>query len=126
MNPQEHINEAATLISANFATPDTIEGRRAIVAINHLRMAVSLLNTKVIPSGSSTDGMRLDWLELMARKSRTGISFDWIPSCEGEPSGFRFMRRHHIGEPFKSIRQAIDSEMNAHPSEGGTVEPSSR
>lgn len=60
-----------------------------------------------------TDTERLAWLEAKARKSQTGISFDYIPSYEGEPSGFRFMRHHHIGEPHKSIRSAIDSEMDA-------------
>ena len=49
----------------------------------------------------------LTFLEEAARKSRTGISFDWVPSVDGEPSGFRFMRRHHVGEPCKSIKQAI-------------------
>jgi hypothetical protein len=55
-----------------------------------------------------TDAERLDWLEHAARKSYTGISFDWIPSVEGEPSGFRFMRRHFIGDAAKSLRAAID------------------
>lgn len=59
---------------------------------------------------------RLDWLEQQARKSRTGISFDWVPTCEGEPSGFRFMRRHFVGEPAKTLRDAIDRVMRA---EGG-------
>jgi|GEM_PF-2845112 len=57
----------------------------------------------------------LDWLEARTRKSQTGISFDWVPSVEGEPSGFRFMRRHHIGDPHKSLRQAITSEMAGSP-----------
>jgi len=58
-----------------------------------------------------TDKERIDWLEAQSRKSPTGISFDWIPSVEGEPSGFRFMRKHHIGEPLKTLRGAIDKEM---------------
>ena len=64
------------------------------------------------------DAERLEWLEREARKSRTGISFDWVPTCEGEPSGFRFMRRHFIGEPAKTLRDAIDRVMSA---EGGEV-----
>ena len=54
----------------------------------------------------SADEM-LDWLEQQALGSRTGISFDWVPSVEGEPSGYRFMRRHFIGEPAKTLRAAI-------------------
>lgn len=49
----------------------------------------------------------LDWLERATRKSYTGISFDWIPACEGERSGYRFMRKHLIGEQKDSIRNAI-------------------
>lgn len=55
-----------------------------------------------------TDSQRIDWLEAQATKSHTGISLDKIPPCEGQPGGFRFMRHHHIGEPRKSVREAID------------------
>lgn len=55
-----------------------------------------------------TDKERLDWLEEQAKKSYTGISFDWIPAVEGERSGFRFMRKHFIGEQAKTLREAID------------------
>lgn len=55
------------------------------------------------------DKERLDWLEQAALKSRTGISFDHIPSVEGEASGWRFMRRFFIGEARKSLRAAIDA-----------------
>lgn len=54
-----------------------------------------------------TDAEMIDWLEAQARKSPTGISFDWIPSVDGERSGFRFMRRHFIGEQKQSLRAAI-------------------
>lgn len=54
-----------------------------------------------------SDSEILDWLERATRKSRTGISFDWVPSVEGEPSGFRFMRRFVIGEARKTLRSAI-------------------
>jgi hypothetical protein len=56
-----------------------------------------------------TDEEMIDWLEKQARKSPTGISFDWIPSVDGERSGFRFMRRHFIGEQRTSLRDAITS-----------------
>lgn len=59
------------------------------------------------------DAQRMIWLEQQAMKSRTGISFDYVPSVDGEPSGFRFMRHHWIGEPTKSIREAIDAAMQA-------------
>ncbi|MBR8434786.1 hypothetical protein KDW37_28895 [Burkholderia cenocepacia] len=52
----------------------------------------------------------LDWLEHQIRKrGMQGISFDWIPSVEGETSGFRYMRRHLIAEPKRSLREAIDA-----------------
>ena len=57
------------------------------------------------------DAARLDWLQEQARKSRTGISFDWIPSVDGEASGYRFMRHHRVDEPYKDIRKAIDAAM---------------
>lgn len=50
-----------------------------------------------------------EWIETQAKESRTGISFDWIPSVEGEPSGWRFMRHHFIGEPRKSLVDAIEA-----------------
>ena len=63
-------------------------------------------------SGNHTDAEIFAWLEGQAKESRTGISFDWVPTCEGEPSGWRFMRRHFISEPHKSLRQAIASAMD--------------
>jgi hypothetical protein len=59
-----------------------------------------------------TDAELLDWLEARTRKSATGISFDWVPSVEGEPSGFRFMRRHCIGDARMSLRAAIVAAMS--------------
>jgi hypothetical protein len=56
-----------------------------------------------------TDSERLDWLEQAAKRSRTGISFDWVPKFEDERAGFRFMRRFFIGEPRLDIRSAIDA-----------------
>lgn len=61
------------------------------------------------------DKVRLDWLEEQACKSSTGISLDYVPACEGDPRGFRFMRRFHIGQPFKTIREAIETERLAQP-----------
>jgi hypothetical protein len=60
-----------------------------------------------------TDAERLDWLEHQAKRSPTGISFDWVPSVEGEPSGFRFMRKFFIGEARTDIRRAIDAAVAA-------------
>jgi hypothetical protein len=64
---------------------------------------------------NAEDKDRLDWLEEQAKKSHTGISFDWIPSVEGEPSGFRFMRRFFIGEARQTLRAAIDSARRSEP-----------
>lgn len=50
----------------------------------------------------------LTFLEEQARRSQTGISFDWVPSFGGQPSGFRFMRRHHVGDPTKTLLGAIE------------------
>ncbi|MCJ2009764.1 hypothetical protein [Methylobacterium sp. J-092] len=60
-------------------------------------------------SSNLDDAERLNWLDQVARKSCTGISFDHIPSVEGEASGFRFMRRFFVGEARKSLRSAIDA-----------------
>lgn len=56
-----------------------------------------------------TDSEMLDWLQTQARKSPTGISFDWVPSIDGESSGFRFMRRFFIGDQKKTLRSAIEA-----------------
>lgn len=56
-----------------------------------------------------TDSEMLDWLESAARKSHTGISFDWVPSVDGEAAGFRFMRQFLIGEARRSLRSAISA-----------------
>lgn len=58
-----------------------------------------------------TDEMRLDFIEDQVRKSRSGVSFDRIPSVEGEPKGFRFMRLHDIHNPHGTLRIAIDQAM---------------
>lgn len=57
------------------------------------------------------DAARLRWLETQARKSRTGISFDWVPPIEGERSGFRFMRRFFVTEQCDTLKAAIDRAM---------------
>jgi hypothetical protein len=61
------------------------------------------------------DAKRLDWLEKRARKSPTGISFDWVPACDDERSGWRYMHRHFISEQKSSLRNAIDGAMKEHP-----------
>jgi hypothetical protein len=59
-----------------------------------------------------TDTERLDFIETITRKrSITGVSFDWIPSVDGERSGFRFMRRHYIGGAKATLRDTIDAEI---------------
>lgn len=73
-------------------------------------------NGRVLPSVSEpttnpddiTDAQRIDWLERQVKRSPTGISFDWIPSVESQPSGFRFMRRHMIGDAKKTLRGCVD------------------
>lgn len=50
------------------------------------------------------------WLQEQVKKSRTGVSFDFVPRCEEDPSGFRFMRRGYISAPHKTILDAIESQ----------------
>lgn len=50
----------------------------------------------------------LYWMEFQIKASRTGISFEWVPKCEGEPSGFRFMRKYFISDPFPTLLGAIN------------------
>jgi hypothetical protein len=57
-----------------------------------------------------TADQMLDWLEVQAKKSPTGISFDYVNHVEEGrvlDRGFRFMRRFFIGEPQKTLRDAI-------------------
>ena len=58
-----------------------------------------------------TDTERLDWLEGRVRESGSGVTLDRIPSVDGEPGGFRFMRRFFISEPQESLRATIDDAM---------------
>lgn len=60
------------------------------------------------------DKRRLDWLEIQAKQSKTGISFDWCRYAEeGQvlEHGFRFMRRHFLGERKLTLRAAIDAAL---------------
>lgn len=83
--------------------------------IEGLRDALSTLLEQIPPDKPAgeafTDEQRIQWLQKAARKSPTGISFDWVPSTDSEPSGFRFMRRHFVGDACNTLRQAIDRAM---------------
>lgn len=61
------------------------------------------------------DQERFIWLEQQAMRSPTGISFDYVPSVDGEPSGFRFMSRHFTGPAYPSVEKAIDAAMRVLP-----------
>lgn len=58
-----------------------------------------------------TDAQRLDFLEAWARRSLTGVSLDKVPSVNGEPGGFRFMRCGYVGCARSSLRAALDAEI---------------
>ena len=77
-----------------------------------IRTLLASIDEAKTDNADRTDGEIFVWLEAQAKESSTGISFDWVPPCEGEPSGWRFMRHHFISEPHKSIRQAIISAMD--------------
>lgn len=57
-----------------------------------------------------TDSERLNFLEQTARLSRTGVFFEWVAAFEG--TGYRLMRHNHLGEPKRTIREAIDVAIN--------------
>lgn len=57
---------------------------------------------------AAQDARRLDRLEREIKLSRTGVSFDWVPAAEGEPSGYRVMRFHKASEPQKTVRTTFD------------------
>lgn len=58
-----------------------------------------------------TDAARLDFIEQRIRGSSTGVSFDWIPCWDGEPSGYRMMWRRTIHDQRETLREAIDVAM---------------
>lgn len=65
-------------------------------------------------SGVEQDAARLDWLQEQACDSRTGISFDYEKYAEAGQvleKGYRFMRRHYLGERQLTLRDAIDAAM---------------
>lgn len=80
------------------------------------RLRTSEARVKELEAQSASDAARFEFLEHEARRSQTGISFDFaprMPEYADEPSGWRFMRRHYIGDAKKSIRQAIDAARRA-------------
>lgn len=63
-------------------------------------------------AGVLEDAARLDWLEEQAGKSSSGISFDWVKHVEDgyvTEKGYRFMRRHFLGDRMPTLREAIDA-----------------
>jgi len=60
-----------------------------------------------------TDEDRLEFLQDAAKMSRTGLSIDWVPSVDGEKSGYRVMTFHNIGPTGGTVRDAIDHAMKA-------------
>ncbi|UTU07903.1 hypothetical protein CcrC1_gp217c [Caulobacter phage C1] len=40
-----------------------------------------------------------------------GVTIDHVPSVDGEPSGFRLLRRHYISEPYKSLERLLRVEV---------------
>lgn len=63
-----------------------------------------------------TDSEMLEWMQEQAKKSPTGISFDFVNHVEDghvQKRGFRFMRRFFIGDSKKDIRAAIRFGMDA-------------
>ncbi len=62
--------------------------------------------------GDKVDAERLDWLEEQSRQSATGTSFDYgrlVEDGHVVEHGYRFMRRHFLGERKASLRAAIDA-----------------
>lgn len=74
--------------------------------IELLEREVSMLEENLKTLGADTN--RLDWLEKQVRLSRSGVSFDKVPSVDDERGGYRFMRFHYIGDPAGTLRAAID------------------
>lgn len=63
---------------------------------------------------SPSDTMLLDWLESQSKASSTGISFDYVRYVEDGQvleKGYRFMRRHFLGERKDTLRSAIKAAM---------------
>ena len=68
------------------------------------------------PAVDALDAARLDWLEEQAKQSPTGISFDYVLHAEDGQvleKGWRFMRRHFLGERKSNLRAAIDAAQAA-------------
>lgn len=73
---------------------------------------------------SSEDKELLDWLEAQSKASRTGISFDYVRYVEDGQvleKGYRFMRRHFLGERRDTLREAIRSAKAQDPQEASTT-----
>lgn len=70
---------------------------------------------KPTPS-EAKDAARLDFLEQMAKASRTGVSLDWVKYVEDwavKENGYRVCWHHHLGARAVSVRAAIDEAMDA-------------
>lgn len=91
-----HAREVATRHNRNGAAPSTS----------------ATMNYGRAPSEELNDRERLDFIERKARESRTGVSFDWVPSVEGDPRGYRMMWRGVLHNQARDIRAAIDEAMS--------------
>lgn len=60
-------------------------------------------------SAEITDAHRLDYLERRAKMSKTGVTFEWYG--DKDHTGYRWMSRQHLGDPFRTVREAIDFEI---------------
>lgn len=65
--------------------------------------------TEIPPDPKDTE--RLNFIEERARRSRTGVSFDFARPLEGEAGGIRFMHFRVLYGRKKDIRGAIDEAM---------------
>ena len=93
-----------------------VRGRKRTAVGPTLRRAIDAYGDRQPqpnPADDRADTIRFDWLATEATRSPTGVSLDRIPSCDGEPGGYRFMRRHWIGPARRTLREAIDDAMAA-------------
>lgn len=113
--PHDGLSDAAAQVTDARRALDKLRAGREAARTRRIHVELTTDTTgvqEIVDSAAALavrqqeDDARWQFLEEEARRSTTGISFDRVPG------GYRFMRRHVIGERAASLRAAVDLVKN--------------
>lgn len=106
------IEELSTKLASQNRLYQMAVDNQARFAEDDSKLRAEVARLTAVLAAAKADKERLDWLEAEAAISPTGISFDHCRHVEDGyvvEKGFRFMRKHFLGDRKKTLRDAIDS-----------------